>query len=165
MNNLENRMQKLFWIVGLGLIMAILAASAGCGGNKPTQEQLLKRAEAYWEAWHINDLHTVYEMEAAAVEGRMRPDQLQRPSGRIRLVGYKFRDVKIEGDNAYIIVDREITIPEFEGKSVGGPSTIDRWTFINGDWYHGVNAASLEEAKDAEAEKAKDAEPDKTGKP
>lgn len=175
MNNLGKLTQKLLWIVGLGLVMGILVATAGCGENKPTREQLLKRAEAYWEARRINDLHTIYNMEAAAVEGRMTPDQLGKaPFGRISLVAYEFREIKIEGDNASIIVDLEITIPEFKGTSVSGPSTTDRWTFINGDWYHGLSAAAIEETKaaepevatkDAESEQAKDPEPDKTSKP
>lgn len=154
MNNLENRMQKLFWIVGLGLIMGMLVATAGCGESRGTREQLLTRAGAYWEARRINDLATIYKMEAAAEEGHMSPDQVQKaPFGRIQLVGYTFREVKIEGDNASMIVDLKITIPDLKGKSVGGPSTVDRWSFIDGDWYHGLSAASVEKAKEAKKNK------------
>ncbi|MGH8476448.1 MAG: hypothetical protein ACRER2_11870 [Methylococcales bacterium] len=138
MNNLIKQTRKLLWIAGLGLIAGMPGATAVSAENKQTQEHLLKRAGEYWEARRINDLHTLYGLETAAAEKRMTPDQVQKaPFGRIQLVGYKFRELKIEGGNATMVVDLEITIPELEGKSVSGPSAVDRWTFIKGDWYHG----------------------------
>jgi hypothetical protein len=147
-------------IVLVVLAMGTMATVAGCGGENRTQTHLMKRANAYWEARRINDLSTIYSMEAETAEGHLTPDRIQKaPFGRIQLVGYTFRNVKIDDNLASMTVDLQITIPELEGKSVAGPSTLDRWTFVKGDWYHGgISPASNREPKGSEPAKAEQTE-------
>lgn len=148
MNSFGNPIRIRRRIATMSLVFVVMSIGVAFAANKYSEEHLLERANDYWEARRVGDLHTIYQMETATVEGRMLPHQVPKaPFGRIKLVGYKFRDVKIQGDKARFVLDIEITIPELEGKSVTGPSNVDRWTFVEGDWYHGADRATLDAEK------------------
>lgn len=126
----------------------LMAAAVAYAGDQRRDEALRERATAYWEAWRANDLHTVYQMETARVEGKMTPDQMQQARfQRLRVVGYKFKEFKIDGDSAEIIVETELTMPGLQGKSFGGPPKKDHWTFVQGSWYHGKSVKTAGDAK------------------
>lgn len=123
------------WVAGAWLAFAASAGVAAAGGDEAA---LRERAKLYWEARKINDLQTLYSMEAATEEGRLRPDQMSRNQfSTLRIVGYSFTDVKIAGGKAQIKLDTEVMHPAIEGKTLMGPAIVDYWTRIDGKWYHG----------------------------
>lgn len=123
------------WVIGAWLAVTTLASAAvGVEGEAALRE----RAKIYWDARKINDLQTLYSMETATLEGRLRPDQMSRTQfSTLRIVGYNITDVKITGDKAEIKLDTEVMHPAIEGKALVGPSIVDYWTFMDGKWYHG----------------------------
>lgn len=128
------------WLLWLG-IAASLIAGASYQWTKiaetRSREQLLQRVNEYWEAMRLNDLHTVYRLEAAAAEGKLRPDEAYRgnPDG-IRILHHENEVVEINGNFATVKVNTKITFPELDGKEITGGVTNESWVRIKGDWYH-----------------------------
>lgn len=126
------------WVVGLAGAWLAVATAAGIAAAGEVDAALRERVKAYWDARKINDLQTLYSMETATVEGKLRPDQVSRTQfSTLRIVGYNITDVKITGDKAEIKLDTEVMHPAIEGKALVGPSIVDYWTHIDGKWYHG----------------------------
>lgn len=142
-------MRKIYWFLGLGLALWAFGAMAD---DKANEEALLKRAGVYWESWRINDRQTAYKMETATVDGRLTPDEFKSPIGpRMRLMGYKLRDVKIQGDTAWMVVDLELTLPDLAGKGFGAPPMPEQWTLIKGEWFHGGHQQPAKDSKKSES--------------
>jgi hypothetical protein len=141
--------KRRVWVLGGWVIFgALIAVAVASAEDKRREDALRERASAYWEAWRVNDLHTVYQMETAMVEGLLTPDQMQQARfQRLRVVGYKFKDVQIHGDSAEMVVETELTLPDLQGKSFTGPPKKDHWTFVNGNWYHGKSSKTADGAK------------------
>jgi hypothetical protein len=126
------------WVVWAAGAWLAVAASAGVAAAAEGDAALRERAKAYWDARKINDLQTLYSMETATAEGRLRPDQMSRTQfSTLRIVGYTLTDVKITGETATIKLDTEVMHPAIEGKVLMGPSLVDYWTLMDGTWYHG----------------------------
>jgi len=108
---------------------------------KPDQlkEQLRERAALYWDSVRIHDFLTLYSMETAKVQGLMQPHQVQkRTNFDVRLVSFDLGAIKIlDSSSAEIDMHGQYTMMEFEGKTYDGGITKDRWTLIDGQWYHG----------------------------
>ena len=102
-------------------------------------KELLSRATQYWDAFRINDLYTCYNMEAEVVLGRVMPHQYDTYTMfNASLAGYTFTDVRVNGDTAEITVVKELTMPDMNGKTFYAGKVRDGWTYLNGNWYHGL---------------------------
>ncbi len=121
------------------LTLSLLGGNSAWADETATEEKLRERATAYWDAWRANDLHTIYYMEAGTVDGKFTPDIMRKSLfSPLRLVDYKFGELKMDGDKARIILEMTMTRPEIEGETFEAPRRLDTWTFTHGNWYHGT---------------------------
>ena len=108
---------------------------------KPDQlkEQLRERAALYWDSVQINDFLTIYSMETAKAQGLLQPHQVtKRTNFDVRLVSFDLGSIKmLDSGSAEIDMHGKYTMMEFEGKTYDGGFKKDRWTLIDGQWYHG----------------------------
>ena len=103
-----------------------------------TEERLMQRVNAYWEAVRVNDLRTAYEMEAETVNGDFSPDEVEhRRQWDMKIVGYILGKPSLAEDSATIEVKTVLTMMEFDGNTFTGGARQDIWTYVKGDWYHG----------------------------
>jgi|UPI00047DB4E4 hypothetical protein len=131
------------WVVWTAGVWLAVVTSVGVAAGAEGEAALRERVKAYWDARKINDLQTLYSMETATVEGRLRPDQMSRTQfSTLRIVGYSITDVRITGDKAEIKLDTEVMHPAMQGKALVGPSIVDYWTYVDGNWYHGERSKS-----------------------
>lgn len=118
--------------------LMVCVALAGCVEKKSDSEELQERARAYWEAMRVNDLITIYQMEAASLDGRLiaadMRNMLNLPS---RLLSYTIQPPVISGDTAMVDVDLKLTKPGMKGTGFDIPTRNDHWSRIDGTWYHG----------------------------
>ncbi len=106
----------------------------------PTKDRLTERATTYWDAVSSRDFATIYRLETGSLDGSLTPDAVRKFLGRSKLERYSFREVTIEGNVGEILVDR---VHSIEGINAPITSTQrDRWTFVDGDWFHGSVAKS-----------------------
>lgn len=132
-------MRQTWILLTFSLLGFSLTGGSALAENKAKDDKLRERATAYWNAWRINDLHTVYSMEAGTVEGKYTPDVMRKSLySALRLVDYKFIDVKVDGDTAKILLEMTMTRTELEGETFEAPRRLDSWTFTHDDWYHGA---------------------------
>jgi hypothetical protein len=94
---------------------------------------LLERAERYWRARELNDIHTVFELEVAASTrgGWLTPMLMAR-------MGMSIRDVELQ---LLEIADERATFEVKGMVEVGAmgfvPQTAqDRWIRVDGQWLH-----------------------------
>jgi hypothetical protein len=126
------------WVVWVAGVWVAVTASVGVAVEAAGEAALRERAKVYWDARKINDLQTLYSMEAGTAEGWLRPDQMSRNQySTLRVVGYTITNVKITGDKGELKLDTEVMHPAMPGKALMGPSIVDYWTLIDGKWYHG----------------------------
>jgi len=109
-----------------------------------SESALEKRATTYWSAFVANDLYTLYEMEAAALEGNLMPHEVGiSHSWNVRLVRFEISDPIIYGDRAEVTIDKEITMPDTKtGKTMKNGKIKDPWSLINGRWMHGEHGST-----------------------
>ena len=127
-------------------VLAVLAAILLIGAaiwlkypSKHNKEAVLARAKIYWEATRLNDLYTRYTMEAPVAVGKGLPHQYRkRVAFGARVAAYKLGEVTINGDTATVQVETEATLPDFQGKTFKVAPGKDVWTYIKGEWYHGI---------------------------
>lgn len=128
------------WLLWLGLVAVVLVAGFYQWNQYlalQSREQLLKRANEYWQAMQLNDLHTIYRMTSATAEGRLRPDESYKGnSDGIRIVRYEIEVVEMGRSAATVKVKTTITFPEINGKEIQGADANESWVRIKGDWYH-----------------------------
>ena len=103
------------------------------------ESELVRRINTYWSAIASHDLLTAYQLEAEAINGTLRPDEVKlgRDWG-IRLIGFTVGEITYNGDQAEIMITRESTLPDSQmGKTMTAAGK-DLWTFTHGAWYHGT---------------------------
>lgn len=115
-----------------------LAAAASASALEPTvdpEQRLRERATEYWQAARARDLSTMYRMELAAKQGLLTPDKARNALGTSSVLSYEFASLDVTGDDAVVVVNVEYRLPDLRAPV---PMTKrDRWTFLDGDWYHG----------------------------
>lgn len=110
--------------------------------SRHSETTLMKRANTYWEAIRSNDLVTAYQMETEAAMGTLAPHEVElRRDWGVRVVGYQLKQGVIDGDKAEIPIELEVTLPDSETKTKKKPGKKDFWTFLKGQWYHGMPQA------------------------
>lgn len=115
-----------------------LMAAASISATEPTvdpEQRLRERATDYWQAAQARDLSTMYRMELAAKQGQLTPDKARNVLGTSTVLSYEFTSLDVTGDDAVIVVNVKYRLPDLRAPV---PTTRrDRWTFLDGDWYHG----------------------------
>ena len=134
------RKRWLFWAVIFAGLTALGASVWWYQQNvNRTSSRLIQRAELYWDAVRLNDLYTQYTMQAKAEAGELPPDLFEKQSDfNVRVIKYKLGEVRIKDDLGMIEVNKELTMPDFQGKTFKGIPIKDVWTYMHGDWYHGI---------------------------
>lgn len=110
--------------------------------SRHSESALMERANVYWEAVRTNDLVTAYQLETETAMGTLAPHEveLHRDWG-VRVVGYQLEPGVIDGDRAEIPIVLEVTLPDSETKTKKKRGKKDFWTFLKGQWYHGIPQA------------------------
>jgi hypothetical protein len=125
-----------------GLALLVLVGSIWSFGyyQRHREATLLERANLYWKAIQSRDVLTAYHLEAETVSGHLQPDEVELSrSWGIRLIRFSFGQIVYFDNKAEISVIREMTLPDTElGKTKTKQPIRDRWTFYNGQWYHGT---------------------------
>ena len=86
-------------------LVALLLSSLALAG-----EPLQQRVQHYWTARTVNDWHTVYRLESAALPGGwLTPDQYKRLRG-LPVRDVKILDTKIEGNTAEIKLQGQVAV-------------------------------------------------------
>jgi hypothetical protein len=127
----------------LCLLGSLIAAAIVSAAESPfdLEQRLRERASAYWDAAQAGDLSTMYQMELAAKEGRLKPETARDALGTSTIVNYEFAAVDVTGDDGVVTVNVRYRLPGLRGLV---PMTRqDPWTFVEGDWYHGWSAAIM----------------------
>lgn len=130
---LERNMTKIL------VLMAVLV-SPGLGWADDNLQQALKeRAQQYWDAYRINDLMTVYQMESGSLPGGgLTPDKF---AGRVaagkafmRLENVRIGEVLVKENEGEVnlIVDQNIVRWDVVKKD---RPMKDSWVLIDGQWY------------------------------
>ena len=123
------------------LLLAILGVLAlwlgGCAVQpaKTPEQSLAERARTYWDAAKVHDLATLYRLEADALEGKLKPDDMpQRMSSGSQMISYEFKQIQIHGKEAEIEVTAKFALPQLHQPFTN--TTKDHWILIDGQWYH-----------------------------
>lgn len=120
-----------------GLIACLFLV--GCAEKKTDTDLLMERANAYWEAARLFDLITMFHMEAPSLDGRLiAADMTKVIVAPTRLVKYQLKNPKINGESATIDLDLTLVLADAGGKGWDQPTKQDKWSKINGQWYHGL---------------------------
>lgn len=126
------------FLIALVVCLAGFSAAVSAAPTAPVTQaehdkaQLLERVERYWRARELNDIHTAFELEAAAwPRGWLTPMLAAR-------MGLSIRDVSFE----LLEYSEDAAVFRLEGRvEVGAmgfvPQTSqDRWIRIDGEWFH-----------------------------
>jgi hypothetical protein len=107
--------------------------------SRHSEAALMERANTYWEAIRSNDLVTAYQLETETAMGTLAPHEVElRRDWGVRVVGYRLDPGVIDGDKAEIPIVLEVTLPDSETKTKKKSGKKDFWTYIKGQWYHGI---------------------------
>ncbi|CDI02643.1 MAG: hypothetical protein WAU60_16465 [Candidatus Competibacter denitrificans] len=111
-----------------GCLIALFLSGAVLAG-----EPLEQRVQNYWTARTVNDWHTVYRLESAALPGGwLTPDQYKRLGG-LPVRDVKILEKKIEGESAQVKIEGRVAV----GSLGWMPQTLEeQWVLVNGEWYH-----------------------------
>jgi hypothetical protein len=126
-------------------ILSILLMLGGYYGwryyTNHSEIALMQRANAYWEAIRVNDLQTAYQLEAETAVGNLLPHDVEvKPEWGLRVVQFRLGKIEIDGDMAEIDVTTILTMLEFNGNVFPGGTKKDVWTFVDGQWFHGMSS-------------------------
>ncbi|WP_406623200.1 hypothetical protein [Acidovorax sp. SDU_ACID1] len=135
--SLPHRRRLLCRSVSIASLVAL--SLMGCasvpGHGAKTQEALLQRATAYWQAMKDNDRVTAWGYE----ELSKKPDWTLQ--GYLKRGGLVYDEVKvlsagaIEGDRAAVHVKMTYSVPAVRVKNITAERQ-DQWIWIDGQWYH-----------------------------
>lgn len=118
-------------------MITLFANLAGCAAQpvKTPEQALTERVNKYWTAVKLRDIATLYPLEADSVDGSLTAaDAKKKYNSKTAVLGYKIRNITIDGENALVALDTENLLPQFHK-----PFThiiMDRWVLIDGEWYH-----------------------------
>ena len=96
-------------------------------------EPLEQRAQRYWDARSVNDIHTVYSLESAARPGGwLTPDKYKQVGG-LPVREVKIAGTQVDGDKAKVTLQGQVAV----GTLGWMPQTLtEDWVLIEGEWYH-----------------------------
>lgn len=115
--------------------------------HRRSEERLLERAREYWDARRLNDWNTVYAMEAETAKGSLAPDEVDtRPEWGKRIFSFELGKIERFDNYAEVEIKKSIILRELT-KPISTNATSDVWTFMNGDWYHGVEDVGSSEIR------------------
>lgn len=98
-----------------------------------SSEPLEHRVQRYWTARSVNDLQTVYSLEAAARPGGwLTPDQY-RQIGGLPVREVQILETKVEGERASVKLQGKIEVGSFGWTQ---QTLTEEWVLIDGEWYH-----------------------------
>lgn len=119
--------------MGKQALIASIVALAVLNGGAVAGEPLEQRAQRYWTARSINDVHTVYNLESAARPGGwLTPDKYQQLGG-LPVREVKIVETQVEGDKAKVTLQGQVAV----GTLGWMPQTLtEEWVLIEGEWYH-----------------------------
>lgn len=137
-----------------------LLALAGCEPKKSDTELLMERATAYWEAARLFDLVTMYDMEMAARDGRyLAADAAEAFSGPNRVLKYQLSNPQVDGNSGTVELALTLVMTKYGGKGYDLNPSQDKWTKVDGVWYHGLTKEQAEQAAKAVAKPASPSTP------
>jgi len=96
-------------------------------------EPLEHRVQRYWTARSVNDLQTVYSLEAAARPGGWLTPDRYRQIGGLPVRKVQILETKVEGERASIKLQGEIEVGSFGWTQ---QTLTEEWVLIDGEWYH-----------------------------
>ena len=107
-------------------------------------ERLEHRVQRYWTARSVNDLQTVYSLEAAAQPGGwLTPDQY-RQIGGLPVREVQTLEIKVEGERASVKLQGKIEVGAFGWTQ---QTLTEEWVLIDGEWYHQTLKPRAQEGK------------------
>lgn len=122
------RAHRVGWAAAL-LLALVWSATSGSPGLD--DDHVLEKVRTYWSAREINDLHTAYGMEAAALPGGwLTLALMQRIGLPVRDVSVELLEQGPEEARFRVRADVEIGVLGFVPQEV-----TERWIRIEGDWY------------------------------
>lgn len=137
---------RFFFLASLSGFFAL----AGCEPKKTDAELLMERANAYWEAARLFDLLTMYDMELPAKDGRyLAADAASVLTAPTRVRGYQLSNPQINGDSGTVELTLTLVMAKYGGKGWDLAPSQDKWTKVDGVWYHGITKEQAEAAKAA----------------
>lgn len=111
----------------VGSFLALLGGIAGAA------DSLEKRILQYWHARQLNDIHTVYHMESAALpKGWLTPDKYRLVMG-LPVRDVKIVDIRIDGESAEVKLEGKVEVGTLGWAS---QTLVDQWVQSEGKWYH-----------------------------
>lgn len=153
------RLVRSFFLASLAGICVL----AGCEPKKTDAELLMERANAYWEAARLFDLVTMFDMELSAKDGRyLAADAARVLTAPTRVRGYQLSNPQVTGDSGTVELTLTLVMAKYGGKGWDQPPSLDKWTKVDGVWYHGI---TKEAAEQLAARKKSEATPDSPSTP
>ena len=124
----------------VALTLAIAAVASGCAGflSAPPEQQVLRRADQYWQARVKGDLKTAYELSTPSYRKVRSLEQFQGKFGSgARFVNAEVSDVRCTSERCTVSMKLGI-VPSLPGIRMGTiPSSIEEvWVLESGQWWH-----------------------------